>query len=197
MEAIAKIYQDLIDIAVRIGAPKESAFVVPGFFLLLIFGLMLRFIINLFPHSKKQKSKSATPVPSKSAYVSQTPFISGENSSDHRAILRHFDRIEMNLRSTFKTEIAPETPKSCSIHDVSLSGLSFIAEEKIQKGMRVRIFLPNLDKQSDSKEFVVSGEIVRIKPLDKKEKKMEYGIRFFHLLRRESDLLNLVMEKYK
>ncbi|MBN2144962.1 MAG: PilZ domain-containing protein [Candidatus Aureabacteria bacterium] len=200
MEAIIKYYNMLVDLGQRSGLPKESAMAIPIFASLLILAVILRCLIKAFSSGKKSKtaSTSSTPLPLKpSSYISHTPFVSAESSSDHRIALRHFDRIEMNLKTTFKTDVNPDIGKSCSVHDVSLSGLSFIAEEKLEKGTRVRLLLPNLDKKSDSKEFIVSGEVVRIKPLDKKEKRIEYGIRFFHLLRRESELLNLVIAKYK
>jgi hypothetical protein len=202
MDFVLKTYKWMTQLAIQLGVSSDTAFLVPPFLMLLIVGLVIRALFK--PSIKKKKPKtSSTPSNSKVS----TPFsidrspTSGTGSGkteDHRVALRHFDRINMNLKTYYSLVEGMDTPtKPCSISDVSYSGLAFITEEKIDKGSRIRLLLPNLDKKIDSKEFMVSGEIVRIKPMDKKEKKFEYGMRFFHLLRKEAELLNRVIEKFK
>ncbi len=194
LETIVKVYAKLTEVTLILGVPESTAKFVPALVLILLALFLVKLIQgDSKPNSKKGGTKTA--LRGKTA-LSLVPGKAGEEPLSGRFGMRQFSRVDVNLK-TFYTLPDDNNPKSCELVDVSLTGLAFVCPQKIQRGTRVRLQLPVLDKGAPDKDFTVSGEVLRIKPLDKLEKQIEHGLRFFHLMKKESDYMELIIQKFK
>ncbi|EKD28630.1 MAG: hypothetical protein ACD_79C00255G0002 [uncultured bacterium] len=196
MDTLKAIYDHIINIFVLLGCPKQTVFIIPIFFILLILGVFFKLFIKAFFEDKTKNIKQeriATKI-SDIIPANKTPAKKNESTDASRFTVRHFDRVPLNIKTSFIHETSDEKV-NCTLHDVSLSGLGFSCAKEMKEGSRVKIFLPNLDKQSNNvDEFSVSGEIVRV--IQSKSKNYEYGIKFFHVFTKECELLQLIIRKF-
>jgi hypothetical protein len=119
-----------------------------------------------------------------------------KSSRSGRFITRQFSRVSVNLKTVYLFSDDTNDTKNCELLNMSISGIAFICSQKIMKGTKVRLQLPVLDKTAPDEHFIVSGEIVRVRPVDKLEKQMEYGLHFFHLMKKELDYMELIIQKF-
>ena len=177
-----------MDFVKSMGADEVVAPFIVVFLLLLVGGILLKLILpkGKKPPMKKEQSQSST-----TSIGGKTNFPAG---TEGRIALRHFDRTETKIKASYTTE-TNQTPKECKILDLSLSGLAFVCDEELRQKTRIRFTLPNINKNYNVKEFTVGGEIVRTKVL--KGKLFDYGIKFFHIFKKDEELLKLLIEKYK
>jgi len=182
--AILKIiYTFLTKFAISIGVHESVAFIVPICLGLLIFAMFIAFLKSLFKPTRKNSDSASN-------------LVDGRTATDGRMAMRRFDRTEVNIKgsvASYTLEDSP-TPQVCQILDVSLTGLGFSCRETLEKNARIKFSLPNYDSKDKEKVFYISGEIVRIKEINNKF--YEYGISFFHVFKRESSLLQLMIEKF-
>ena len=178
------------------GVPEGMAKFVPAMVLVLLVSFFVKLMMgDSKPYAKKGVTKTA--IRGKTALnMAGLPGKATDDYPSGRFGTRQFSRVDVNLKVQYSLA-EDETPKPCELVDVSLTGLAFVCPQKISRGTRVRLQLPVLDKGSSDNDFNVSGEVLRIKPLDKLEKKVEHGIRFYHLMKKESDYLSMIIESFK
>lgn len=114
--------------------------------------------------------------------------------TDGRFAIRKFARIDMEVEASFSTDNHPD-PIPCLLKDISLSGLGFFSNSVLRKGLRIRLNIPSLNPDSPVKSFTVSGELVRITPI--KDNNFDYGVNFFHIFKKEEDMIRYLIEKFK
>lgn len=193
MDKVVAIYTQLTDIAVSLGVPTETAFLVPGLFIMLFIGLSIRSLFKGRSNPKDPRGKEKTRSSVGTSKGQANKKTKTQTSIEYRGGGgRHFDRQNLAFNAEYIIEGVEPTRKKCKIFDVSLSGLGIVCAESIEKDSKVRIYLPNYDSNFPDNEFNISGIVVRESPRDKG---YEYGIRFFLLLRQKERLLNLFIEK--
>ncbi len=188
------MYSALTEFAVSLGASKVVANFILALFLIL-FVLFLIKILQGFSKSNPEKDESETRIRGKTNPSFDAIPKKSRQSSTVRFKNRQFSRVNVKLKANL---IIPENDndrKDCALLNLSLSGVSFVSPQQIPNGTRVQLQLPVLKKMAPDDDFTVSGEVVWVKPIDKQQ--FEYGIRFFHLMRKESDYMELIIEKFK
>jgi len=181
LNIIKIIFNFLIKFAISIGVDKQVAFLIPLCLSLLLFAVIITFFKSLFK-SKRKKSNLSD--------------INKNTAIDGRIAMRRFDRTEVNLKGSVASYTLEDSssPSPCQILDVSATGLGCTCRESLEKGTRMKFSLPNYDSNDKEKIFYISGAIVRINPIH--NKLYEYGISFFHVFKREANLLELVTQKF-
>lgn len=184
MDWFVTFYNYSISIINSMGVPEE---VCP--FVLILTGFLLFILFILLFITSKKNSDSGTKTKVKYGI---TPFntnkgtSSTSSSSDYRTVMRHFSRTDAKIKINFTVD-DDSTRMKGELIDISQSGLGFISKLDIEKDTRIRIILPNTSKKYNIKEFILGGSVVRIKPL---KNQSEYGVHFFHVLKKESEMLS-------
>lgn len=159
------------------------------FFVILFFFILKKFFKKKSPEKVKAISEKTKTQTQWAKLKEKLP-----PTSDGRIAIRQFARIDMEIEASFTTDNHPD-PIPCLIKDISLSGLGFFSNSTLKKGLRVRVIIPSLNPESKIQSFTVSGQLVRITPI--KDNNFDYGIHFFHIFKREEDMLRFLIEKFK
>ena len=193
MDFIKFIFELLKKLLISFGIGKESA---GSFSILLLIFLFFVFFFILAVLLKRKHKKEDPEFSEKTKIL--TPFEKFKDGmpppTDGRYGIRKFSRIDMEIEASFTTDNHPE-PIPCLLKDISLSGLGFFSNSILRKGLRIRMNIPSLNPDSKIQTFTVTGELVRITPI--KDKNFDYGIHFFHVFKKEEDLILYLIEKFK
>lgn len=171
-----KVYLSLAKLLISWSVPAPLAYILPVLFLIALIFILIQ-ILSGKKERKNPKQPTETGIPLNAA-------------SSGRIGTRHFSRTEIQEKVSFITDSDPED-KPCKLVDISLSGLAFLTTADIPKEEKVRLYLPNLDKEDSEESFTVSGTVVRIQ---KNKKNSEYGVHFFHIMNRETELLKMLID---
>ncbi len=195
MDFIISTFELLKKLAIYLGIEKESAGCVAILLSIVIVFLFFFFLVVLLKKKLKQNNNK-TKVSEKTRTATQwTKLKDGmPPPTDGRYGIRQFARIDMEIEASFTTDNHPE-PVPCLLKDISLSGLGFFSNSVLRKGLRIRMNIPTLNPDSQIQSFTVSGELVRITPI--KDNNFDYGIHFFHVFKKEEDLIRYLIEKFK
>lgn len=170
-----KVYLSIAKFLMSLSVPAPIAYILPIILLIGLIFILIQ-ILSIKKEKKKIKQTTETGIPLTS-------------SGSGRIGTRHFNRTEIQEKVSFTTDNHPDnTP--CKLVDISLSGLAFVTPKEVTKDEKVRVYLPNLDKDDTEESFTVSGTVVRIKD---SKKNNEYGVHFFHIMNRETELLKILI----
>ncbi len=204
LETIVKIHSKLTEIAIILGVSDSTtakflAILVPVLFLI----FFILFLLKIIPENSKSNSKkddSKTLIRGKNS----TPFNPIPERANQeipsRFAARQFSRVGINLKTNYTLPDEDNKSKDCALLNVSLSGLSFVCHQEIANGTRVHLQMPVLDETALDENFTVSGEILQVKLVNKLldfKQQFEYRVRFFHLMKKESDYMDLIIQKFK
>lgn len=196
MNFIISIFELLKKLAIHFGIEKESAGCVAILLFVFIVILFFYFLIALLKKKSKQNNGKNFKISEKTRTATQWEKLKDgmPPATDGRYGIRQFARIDMEIEASFTTDNHPE-PVPCLLKDISLSGLGFFSNSVLRKGLRIRMNIPTLNPDSKIQSFTVSGELVRITPI--KDNNFDYGIHFFHVFKKEEDLIRYLIEKFK
>ena len=194
MDFILSVFELLKKLLLALGVGKDSAGCLAILLMFVCLFLIILFIARVFrrksgKNGEKKLSEKTKTQTQWAKLKEQIP-----PSSDGRIAIRQFARIDMEIEGSFSTDNHP-APIPCLIKDISLSGLGFFSNSVLKKGSRIRVNIPTLNPDIQVKSFTVSGQRVRITPI--KDNNFDYGIHFFHVFKREEDMLRYLIEKFK
>ena len=194
LDLIVSGFELLKKTVINFGIEKGSAGCVSVLLILFVFFLFFLVLAAIF--GRKPKKKEEPRISDKTRTQTQWEKLKDglPPSTDGRFGIRQFARVDIEMEASFTTDTHPD-PIPCLIKDISLSGLGFFSNSVLRKGLRIRVTMPTLNPESKIQSFTVSGELVRITPI--KDNNFDYGIHFFHVFKREEDLLRFLIEKFK